>query len=75
MNTAFLNIGPAVAPGTAVAKGARDFVHLLSLHAASIKRPRLICRWHCGADGRLACSWEPDAAQSADPTSPEFRVA
>ena len=75
MNAAFLNVGPAVAPGTAVVKGAHDFVRLLSLYAASIDRPRLVCRWHRDLDGRLACNWEPDTAQPADPASPEFRVA
>lgn len=75
MNTAFLNVGPAVAPGAVSVKGARDLVRLLSLDAVAIDRPRLACRWHRGADGRLACTWEPDTAQPADPTSPQFRVA
>jgi hypothetical protein len=75
MNTAFLNIGPAMAPGAVSVKGTRDFVRRLSLHAASIDRPRLVCRWHRGADDRLACHWEPDTARPADPTLPEFRVA
>jgi len=73
MNAAFLNIRPAAAPGIAVAKGARDFVRLLSLDAASIERPRLACRWHRDLDGRLACRWEPDTAPSAHPAS-EFQL-
>ena len=75
MNTAFLDVGPAVAPGAVSVKRTRDLVRPLSLHAASIERPRLACRWHRGADGRLACNWEPDTAQPADPASPEFGVA
>jgi len=69
MNAAFLNVGPAVAPGTTVVKGAHEFVRLLSLHAASIERPRLVCRWHRDIDGRLACRWEPDVAPQTHPAA------
>ena len=75
MNAAFLDVGPAMAPGAVSVKGTRDFVRVLSADAASIERPRLISRWHRGADGRLACNWGPDTAQPADPASPEFRIA
>jgi hypothetical protein len=27
-------------------------------HARSNERPRLLCRWSCDAEGRLACVWK-----------------
>jgi len=72
MNAAFLDVVPAVAPGTIVVKRTRDRVRLLSFDAVTIDRPRLVCRWHRDLDGRLACRWKPDTAPSAHPAS-EFQ--
>jgi hypothetical protein len=73
MNAAYLNLGPAVAPGNAIAKGTHDFVRLLSLDVVTIDRPRLACHWHRDIDGRLTCRWESDTVPSAPPVS-EFRL-
>lgn len=54
MTTATLDIRPA-APG-AVA----NLVRLFGLDRLPEPRPRLVCRWHTDADGRLACAWELD---------------
>jgi hypothetical protein len=71
MNAAFLNAGPAVAPGTDSVKRTRDLVRLLSLEAVTVDRPRLVCRWHRDIDGRLACRWEPEALSACPVRLPD----
>ena len=63
-----LDTRPTVEPGTIqINSAAVDFVRLLGLDRLP-SRGRLVCRWHRGVDGRLACLWEPDIAlfRSAD---------
>jgi hypothetical protein len=48
----------AVAPGVA-AISTIDLVTLFGLDRSPVDR-RLVCRWHRGSDGRIACHWEPD---------------
>jgi hypothetical protein len=63
MTAAILDVRPAALPGTVPARGATtDLVRLFALDRLLVHRQRLVCRWHRGADGRLACSWEPDIA-------------
>jgi hypothetical protein len=51
---------PAVAPGiAAVNVSTIDLVMLFGLDRSPVDR-RLVCRWHRGNDGRIACHWEPD---------------
>lgn len=60
MTAAILNVRSAAAPGTVSPKGTKDLVRLFALDRLPVGRPRLVCRWHRDADGRLACLWEPD---------------
>jgi hypothetical protein len=60
MTSAILNIRSAAAPGTVSREGTKDLVRLLALDRLPIDRLRLVCRWHCHADGGLTCTWEPD---------------
>ena len=60
MTAAILNVRSAAAPGTVSPKGTKDLVRLFALDRLPGGRPRLVCRWHRAADGRLACLWEPD---------------
>ena len=63
MTAAILDVRPAARPGTVRARGATtDLVRLFALDRLPVHRQRIICRWHRGADGRLACRWEPDIA-------------
>jgi hypothetical protein len=63
MTAAILDVRPAALPGTVLARGATsDLVRLFALDRLPVHRQRLVGRWHRGADGRLACSWEPDMA-------------
>jgi len=64
MNAAILDdVRLPSAPGTAPEKGATsDLVRLFALDRLPADRRRLVCRWQRGADGRLACVWEPDIA-------------
>ena len=39
---------------------ATDLVRLFALDVLPAVRRQLLCRWHRDADGRLACTWEPD---------------
>jgi hypothetical protein len=51
---------PAVAPGIAVIDVSTiDLVTLFGLDSSPANH-RLVCRWHRGNDGRIACHWEPD---------------
>ena len=60
MTAAILNVRSAAAPGTVSLQGTKDLVRLFALDRLPVGRPRLVCRWHCHADGGLACIWEPD---------------
>jgi hypothetical protein len=60
MASAIFNVRSAAAPGTASLKDTKDLVRLFALDRLPAGRPRLVCRWHRDADGRLSCSWEPD---------------
>jgi len=61
MTTAILDLRPAARPGVGRATEATsDLVRLFALDRAPKARFSLICRWRRGADGRLACLWEPD---------------
>ena len=63
MTAAILDVRPAALPGTVRARGATtDLVRLFALDRLPVRRPRLACHWRRDADGRLACSWEPDIA-------------
>jgi hypothetical protein len=54
------NIRPAAEPGAAQSTAAAtDLVRLFALDRLPRGR-RLACRWRRQADGRLACTWEPD---------------
>jgi hypothetical protein len=37
-----------------------SLVRLFRLDRLPVGRRPLICHWHLDADGRLACTWEPD---------------
>ena len=51
---------PAAAPGAAaINASAIDLIAMFGLDRLSADR-RLVCRWHRGIDGRIACHWEPD---------------
>jgi hypothetical protein len=55
-----LDIRPAAEPGDVQSTAAAiDLVRLFALDRLPRSR-RLACRWHRQADGRLACTWEPD---------------
>jgi hypothetical protein len=55
-----LDIRPAAEPGDVrTTAAAIDLVSLFVLDCPPRGR-RLVCRWRRQADGRLACSWEPD---------------
>jgi hypothetical protein len=78
MTAAILNVRSAAAPGTASSgtvslKGTKDLVRLLALDCLAVGRPRLVCRWHRDADGRLACSWRPDNEQPGVLATPRLR--
>ncbi|MBV8165209.1 MAG: hypothetical protein JO021_00360 [Alphaproteobacteria bacterium] len=65
MTTAILEARLAAVPGAVAPAGAAsDLVRLLALDRLPAARPTLVCRWHRDADGRLACSWEPDLGAS-----------
>jgi hypothetical protein len=59
MTAAILNVHSAAAPCTVSPQGTKDLVRLFALDRLPVGRPRLVCRWHRDADGRLACLWEP----------------
>lgn len=65
MTAAFLNLRAAAARPAIAAKATRDMVRLIGLDRLPAERTKLVCRWHSGADGRLACVWEPDMASRA----------
>ena len=70
MTAAILNVRSAAAPGTVSLTGSPDLVRLFALDRLRVGRPRLVCRWHRDADGRLACLWEPDRdPQNSNETS------
>jgi hypothetical protein len=55
-----LDIRPAAEPGAVQSTTAViDLVRLFALDRLPTNR-RLVCRWRRRADGRLACTWEPD---------------
>jgi hypothetical protein len=60
MTAAVLDIRSAVAPRLVWLESTRDFPRLVTRDGRRVDRPRLVCRWHRDADGRLSCSWEPD---------------
>ena len=62
MTTATLDARPAVRPAPAAPGAATNLVRLFALDRLPEQRPRLVCRWHRDADGRLAGAWEPDIA-------------
>jgi hypothetical protein len=64
MTAAILNIRPAAAPSPVSPKSTREFLRLAALDRRRVERPRLVCRWHRGLDGRLACVWEKEAETS-----------
>jgi hypothetical protein len=52
---------PAAEPGAVQSTAAAiDLVRLFALDDLPAVRRQLLCRWHRDADGRLACTWEPD---------------
>jgi len=59
MTAANLDVCPAVAPGI-VAPNATNLVFLFALDPIPVSAQRLVCHWHCDADGRLFCAWEPN---------------
>ena len=78
MTAAILNARSAaapgiVSPGTVSLRGTKDLVRLFALDRLPDGRPRLVCRWHRDADGRLACSWEPDNEQPGVLATPACR--
>jgi hypothetical protein len=73
MTAAILNVHSATAPGAVSLKGTKDLVRLFALDRLSDGRPRLVCLWHRDADGRLACSWEPDNEQPGVLATPGCR--
>jgi len=73
MTAAILNVRSAAAPGIVSHKGTKDLVRLFALDRLPARRPRLVCRWHRDADGRLACTWEPDNEQPGVLTTPGSR--
>jgi hypothetical protein len=60
MSAAILDVRPAAPLGTVPAT--TDLVRLFALGRLPIHRRRLACHWRREADGRLACTWEPDIA-------------
>lgn len=62
MKAAFRDVRTAAARPANSSKVTRDLVCLLGLDGLPIAATKLVCRWHRSADGRLVCSWEPDAA-------------
>jgi hypothetical protein len=71
MTAAILEIRPAAPPGIvppqgattkgATTKGATtNLVRLFALDCLPAGRRTLVCHWRRDADGRLACTWEPD---------------
>ena len=58
-----LDICPAAEPRVVQSTAAAtDLERLFALDdLPAVGRP-LVCHWHRDADGRLACSWEPDIA-------------
>jgi hypothetical protein len=56
----------AAEPGAVQSTAAEtDLVRLFALDALPAAPRQLVCHWHRAADGRLACTWEPDIV--ADP--------
>ena len=56
-----LDICRAAAPGVVQSTAAiTDLVRLFALDDLPAARRQLVCHWHRDADGRLACTWEPD---------------
>jgi hypothetical protein len=60
MTAAILDVRPAAPSG--VVPATTDLVRLFALDRLPVRRPRLACHWRRDADGRLACTWEPDIA-------------
>jgi len=61
MTAAILAVRPAAPPGIVSPKSdTGNLVHLFGLDRLPLRRQPLVCRWHCDADGRLFCIWEPD---------------
>jgi hypothetical protein len=57
------DIRPATALGVVQSTAAAtDLVSLFALDDLRAIRRQLVCHWRRDADGRLACSWEPDIA-------------
>jgi hypothetical protein len=73
MTAAILNVRSAAAPGTVSLKATKDLVRPFALDRLSVGRPRLVCRWHRDADGRLACTWGPDNEQPGVLATPGCR--
>jgi hypothetical protein len=53
----------AAKPGSVSSNAAAtDLARLFALDDPPAVRRQLVCHWRRDADGRLACSWEPDIA-------------
>jgi hypothetical protein len=74
MTSAILDVCSTTAPGTVSLQDTRDLVRLFALDRLAINRPRLVCRWHRNAVGRLECSWEPDTGEPAAFASSGYRA-
>jgi hypothetical protein len=56
-------ISPAAEPGIVSSNPTtQDLARLFALDRLPAVRRQLVCHWRRQADGRLACSWEPDIA-------------
>ena len=61
MTVAILDVRPAARPEIIKPNGATiNLVRLSPFESVPVGRRPLICRWRLAADGRLACTWEPD---------------
>ncbi len=67
MNTTILNFRAAARPANVI-RDTTNLVELFALDRLPAQRPRLVAHWHRGADGRLACTWEPDLVVNRPPT-------
>lgn len=69
MNTAILDVRPAVATASGEFCRSGDLVRLLSLDQLADMRRALACHWHRDDDGHLTCAWAPDVASVASPNT------